>query len=126
GIRHAARPSTTVLTMALGSPLPFDVGPLQALPYGIGADGLPQDAAAARAAMTKRLIDCRQHRGTDSPLFQLLDGYVAAPIDHAKTDVFRTQVAYAQALKNRLAEARTQGVAALDQVRDELGDIDTT
>ena len=36
GIRHAARPETTVLTMALGSPLPFDVGPLRALPYALG------------------------------------------------------------------------------------------
>jgi tetratricopeptide (TPR) repeat protein len=126
GIRHAARPSTTVLTMALGSPLPFDVGPLRALPYGIGADGIPDNAAVAREAMTQRLIESRQHRGMDSPLFQLLEGYEAAPIDRAKTDVFRAQVAYSQALKNQLAEARTQGVEALDKVRDELGDIDAT
>jgi tetratricopeptide (TPR) repeat protein len=126
GIRHAARPSTTVLTMALGSPLPFDVGPLRALPYGIGADGAPNSAPVAREAMTRRLIDCRRQRGTDSPLFQLLDGYAAPPIDHAKTDVFREQVAYSQALKNQLADARAQGVEALDKVRDELGDIDTT
>ena len=26
----------------------------------------------------------------DSPLFQLLEGYQAAPIDRLKTDVFRT------------------------------------
>src|SRR5579863_8022263 len=41
GVRHAARPETTVLTMASGSPLPFDVGPLRALPYALGADGAP-------------------------------------------------------------------------------------
>jgi hypothetical protein len=70
GIRHAARPETTVLTMALGS------------------------------------------------------GYQAAPIDRLKTDVFRTQVAYAEALKKRLADARAGGVAALDALRDGLGDID--
>lgn len=126
GIRHAARPSTTVLTMALGSPLPFDVGPLRALPYGIGADGVPDDAPAARAAMTQRLIECRQHRGMDSPLFQLLEGYAAAPIDHLRADVFREKVAYSQALKTRLSDAAAEGVAALDKVRDELGDIDTT
>ena len=61
----------------------------------------------------------------DSPLFQLLEGYQAAPIDRLKTDVFRTQVAYAEALKKQLADAREGGVAALDAVRDGLGDIDT-
>src|SRR5579863_3956476 len=77
GIRHAARPETTVLTMALGSPLPFDVGPLRALSYTLGVDGVPDNAATALAALTQRLIECRQHRGMDSPLFQLLEGYQA-------------------------------------------------
>jgi|SRR5579863_257294 len=126
GIRHAARPETTVLTMALGSPLPFDVGPLRALSYTLGVDGVPDNAATALAALTQRLIECRQHRGMDSPLFQLLEGYQAAPIDRLKTDVFRGQVAYAQDLKKRLADARGAGLEALDKLRDDLGDIDTT
>ena len=62
----------------------------------------------------------------DSPLFQLLEGYQPAPIDRLKTDVFRTQIAYAEALKKRLADARADGVAALDALRDDLGAIDTT
>ena len=62
GIRHAARPETTVLTMALGSPLPFDVGPLRALPYALSEDGAPADAVAASAALTQRLIEARGHR----------------------------------------------------------------
>ena len=60
----------------------------------------------------------------DSPLFQLLEGYQAAPIDRLKTDVFRTHVAYAEVLKKKLADARAGGVEALDAVRDGLGDID--
>ncbi len=124
GIRHAARPETTVLTMALGSPLPFDVGPLRALPYALGADGAPTDAAASSAALLGRLNEARGHRAMDSPLFQLLEGYQAAPIDRLKTDVFRTQVAYAEVLKKRLAEARASGVEALDALRDELGALD--
>ena len=126
GIRHAARPSSTVLTMALGSPLPFDVGPLRALPYAINPEGACADPAAARSALTQRLVECREQRGTDSPLFQLLEGYAAPPIDRARTDVFREQVAYSQQLKNRLAAARLSGLDALDGVRDALGDIDTT
>ena len=45
GVRHAVRPSSTVLTMSEGSALPFDVGALRALPYAIGPDGAPSDAA---------------------------------------------------------------------------------
>lgn len=124
GIRHAARPASTVLTLAEGSPLPFDVGPLRALPYAIDEKGSCADIPAARDALTRRLIDCREHRGTDSPLFQLLEGYAAPPIDHTKTDVFREKIAYSQNLKAKLNDARTKGIAALDQMRDELGDID--
>ena len=123
GIRHATRPETTVLTMALGAPLPFDVGPLRALPYALGDDGAPTDAAAAAKALTERLIEARGHRAMDSPLFQLLEGYQTAPIDRLKTDVFRTQVAYAETLKKRLAGARADGVEALDALRDSLGDV---
>jgi len=52
GIRHAARPETTVLTLALGCPLPFDVGPLRALPYALNEDGA--DAAPDRIAPAPR------------------------------------------------------------------------
>jgi len=126
GIRHAVRPSTTVLTIALGSPMPFDVGPLRALPYGLNDSGACADIPAARAALTQRLMDARAHRGIDSPLFQLLEGYDAPPIDRTKTDVFREQVAYSRQLKTRLATARAEGITGLDQVRDELGEIDAT
>jgi tetratricopeptide (TPR) repeat protein len=126
GIRHATRPETTVLTLAQGSPLPFDIGPLRAVPYALGEDGAPIAAAAARDSITERLIESRQHRSMDSPLFQLLEGYQPAPIDRLKTDVFRTQIAYAEALKTRLATARADGVGALDALRNDLGAIDTT
>ena len=123
GIRHAARPETTVLTLAQGCPLPFDVGPLRALPYALGDDGAPADAGAAKAALAERLVEARQHRAMDSPLFQLLEGYQAAPIDRLKTDVFRTKIAVEEELKARLAKAREGGEAGLDSLRDALGDL---
>ena len=124
GVRHATRPETTILTLAQGSPLPFDVGPLRALPYALGEDGAPRDAPSARQALAALLIESRQHRTMDSPLFQLLEGYRPTPIDRLKTDVFRTQIAYAEDIKRRLVDARAQGVAALDALRDSLGAID--
>jgi len=123
GIRHATRPETTVLTLAQGCPLPFDVGPLRALPYGLDAAGLPTDAAAAQAQLTRRLLDARTHAAADSPLFQLLEGYQAAPIDRLKTDVFRTKIAVEADLKAQLASARDGGRAGLDALRADLGDM---
>jgi hypothetical protein len=123
GIRHATRPETTVLTIAQGRSLPFDVGPLRALPYALDDSGAPADAAAAKAALAERLIDARRHAAMDSPLFQLLEGYQAAPIDRLKTDVFRTKIAVEEDLKQRLARAREGGEAGLNALRDSLGDL---
>lgn len=126
GIRHAARQASTVLVTASASRLPFDVGSLRALPYELDETGRPRDALSAKAAVFERLQHCRQHREVDSPLFDLLDGYVAHPIDHTKTDVFRQKAEYSEILKTELRAARAQGLEALDAFRDELGDIDTT
>src|SRR5687767_14980773 len=41
GLRHAVRKATTVLLFAEGGRLPFDVGPLRALPYRLTSDGVP-------------------------------------------------------------------------------------
>jgi hypothetical protein len=123
GIRHATRQETTVLTLAEGSPLPFDLGPVRALPYKIRKNGRPADPAASRAALTERLKVTRDHRTKDSPLFQLLEGYQAPPIDRLKTDVFRTNIVIAKQMKARLTAARSKGAAALDGLRDELGDL---
>src|SRR5713101_4200939 len=47
GVRHAVKPATTVLLFAAGgTQLPFDVAPLRAIPYQLGADGRPANSAA--------------------------------------------------------------------------------
>jgi hypothetical protein len=123
GIRHATREETTVLMLADGSPLPFDLGPVRALPYKIKKSGRPADAIAAREALSQRLKITREHRTRDSPLFQLLEGYQPPPIDRLKTDVFRTNIKIAREMKARLAKARESGAAALDDLRADLGDL---
>jgi tetratricopeptide (TPR) repeat protein len=126
GIRHAALPASTVLMTAAGSRLPFDLGNTRALLYELDSNGRPKDAVKAAGAVRDALIYCAKNRATDSPFYQLLQGTPPPPIDHTKTDVFREQVAIAQAVKDKLREARGQGVAAVDAVRAELGDIEVT
>lgn len=121
GLRHAVRPASTVLLFAPGAgQLPFDVAPWRAIPYALNADGTPASAAKDSNGLAARLQAARTG-GTDSPVYQLVDGY--PDIQHRKTDVFREQVAYSEALKQELALARRQGADAVGAVEAKLGNI---
>jgi hypothetical protein len=116
GVRHAARPATTLTIFASKQPLPFDVAFLRAMPYDL-SDGNrfgPGAAASLRSAITRRLEELRElveDSVSDSPLFQLLSDYPVPDLAHLKTDVFRERVHYSAAVKQRLAEARRSGDA---------------
>ena len=117
GVRHAVRPFSTVLMVSAGSRLPFDLGPVRALPYPLGPGGRPTDVDTSRTALTGALEAARE-RATDSPLFQLVDGMLPQSIEREKTDVFREQVRYSETIKRRLAEARRlRDAAGSDAVR---------
>ena len=124
GVRHAVRPWATVTLFAAdGAQLPFDVADLRALPYRLSGDGLPADLENDRAALAERLKAARQsaadHPPTDSPIFQLVDGYPEISSD--RTDVFRDRVRHCSGIKARLAAARKEGPAAVAAVEKELG-----
>lgn len=125
GIRHAVRPWSTVLLFAEGGRLPFDVGPLRAMPYKLTPDGAPADAEAAKPLIVKRLKAARDaardQPATDSPLYELVENY--PDIDHTKTDVFRDRVRYSEEQKARLAEARKKGAGELAALETEFGDL---
>lgn len=118
GVRHAVRPFSTVQLFAGSSRLPFDVAMLRALPYAVGADGLPQNAAESAGKLAALLSEARTSRAKDSPLYQLLEDY--PNVSHEKTDVFRDQVQYAARTKERLAAARKKGLDAVREIEGEL------
>lgn len=126
GLRHAVRPSSTVLIFGEGSRLPFDVGLLRALPYELNAAGLPENVAQSRQNLLNRLVASRRaavddpKAVIDSPVYQLVENY--PDIDRTKTDVFRERVRYSADVKARLAEARRQGIEALHRIEGELAD----
>ena len=126
GLRHGIRPATTVLLFAGTERMAFDVAPLRALPYQLGPDGKPTDVEAAREGLRKLLVVAKSQQGepgTDSPVFQLVDGYSAPDIARLKTDVFRERAQYAVAARNRLAASRRAGKDALRQAAGTLGDV---
>lgn len=123
GVRHAVRQWATQLLFAEGlGQLPFDVAMLRALPYRLGADGRPVDVAVSCTALTQRLQEAKQAH-TDSPVFQLLEGYPVPNIKRLKTDVFRDRVHYAEEIKTKLAKARKEDRDAVFKVEQSLGDI---
>jgi len=128
GLRHAARPCSTVLMYPKdGNRLPFDVGSLRTLPYELGAHGAPANAAEDKAVLVQILLDARQAvadaSATDMPIFQFVEGSHPSEVDHAKTDIFRSQVKYAIDKKKELERARQQGIEALRECQQQFGSL---
>ena len=118
GLRHGVKPHTTVLLFAKGgSPLPFDVGLLRAIPYSLGPDGTPSNVATDAPVLTERLQSARKPT-QDSPVFELVDGF--PDLQRLKTDVFRDRVEYSRQIKERLRTARGQGADAVRAIDREL------
>ena len=123
GVRHAARPFSTVLVSADVKRAPFDLAPDRVLPYALDHDGGPADPAKDIEVLASALRAARA-AATDSPVFQLIDELPTPQIDRLKTDVFRDQAAYSAEVKSRLAAARAGGVAALREVEHDLGPLE--
>jgi tetratricopeptide (TPR) repeat protein len=131
GVRHAARPATTLAIFASSQRIPFDLNFLRCLPYDLGEGNRfgPEQAEKLRTALTKRLEQlCEvayKQAEPDSPVFQLLKEYKAPEIAHLKTDTFRERTEYSVRLKRTLAEARDRrDAAALVEVERSLEPFD--
>ncbi len=122
GLRHAVRPCTTMLLFAEGAgQLPFDVAPLRAMPYKLGADGRPLSIIDTQAQLAEKLKASRC-ANTDSPIYQLVEGF--PDIQRLKTDVFRDRVDYSQSMKKQLSLARKTGRDAVAAIETVLGKIE--
>lgn len=139
GVRHTARPRTTLTLFARQQRIPFDVNYLRSLPYDLGPGHVfgEEEARALREATTKRLAELRElgvdGAAIDSPVFQLLTDWQPGEIARLRTDVFRERVQANEALKRRLAairakhrkeETREDAGADLLAFRGELGALD--
>ncbi len=120
GVRHAARPHTTVLTFARISQLPFDVAPLRGISYELEDGRLTeQEADRLRTAVGEAVSSALEASAADSPLFQLIDDYPGIRLPHDSTEAFRDRVRKVASVHHRLAQLRdaTDTGAATDEVR---------
>jgi len=140
GVRHTARPATTVTIYAEQQPIPFDINFLSSLPYELGEDNAFDDSVAQKLkfALSGKLIELRElsikDKVVDSPLFQLVGDWKPGDIARIKTDVFREQVRYNEDLKDRLSTVREKGKKKetkreaellLSDIRKKIGNLDT-
>ena len=129
GIRHTARPFTTVPIFATVHALPFDVALVRAIPYNLEKGALTGEAAARlKADLSARLAEAIQGAASkDSPLFQLMPKFPRIDLPHEVTEIFQDQVRHSEEFRNRLADARAKSSdaerrAALLEIRQSLGD----
>jgi tetratricopeptide (TPR) repeat protein len=120
GVRHTARPYTTIPIFATISDLPFDVSLVRAIPYDLKNGRLSNQAQVALKTAIKDRIESvlKGPLSKDSPLFQLFDEFPGIQMSHEVTDVFRSHVEYSEEFKDRLADARIAG--SKEKVRDEI------
>lgn len=140
GVRHTARPATTVTIFAMRQPIPFDLNYLRSLPYDLGKNnGFPPEMAKKlRLSLTERLMEMRdlaaKSEPVDSPLFQLIREWQPGEIARLKTDTFREQVDYNVDIKRQLSEVREkakkkatseEAQQLLAKIRDDIGSLDS-
>jgi hypothetical protein len=128
GVRHTARPGTTLTIFARTTPLPFDVRMLRTAPYELGEDNefSDGDAAMLRGAVGKHLTVLRQTNEQDgvrdSPLYELVPAWDPPPLTESAAQSFRADVREAEKVKQQLNQLRVQAEAPgqWSIVQDEL------
>jgi hypothetical protein len=116
GIRHAMRPRSTAILFAEGTTLPFDIALLRGIMYRTDAGGAPLEPELCASRITAQLRAAKENPHDDSPLYQLLEYMPRFEVDHSKTDLFRDRFNYSKQYKERLAQARKEGVEAVQAV----------
>src|SRR5215471_10525994 len=131
GIRHAAKPFTTVPIFANVSALPFDVALVRAVGYQLKKGKLTKTAAQKlKSQLSKRLRDAISGATAhDSPLFQLIPNFPGIDLPEDVTETFKDRIRKAEEFREILSSARAQPLReereALLKIRSDLGDLKT-
>src|SRR5947208_7496626 len=130
GIRHAAKPFTTVPIFANVSALPFDVALVRAVGYQLKNGKLTKtEAQKLKAQLVIRLADTLNAAATnDSPLFQLIPRFPGIDLPDEVTETFKERLRYLEEFREMLSTAYSQPTPqgkrdALLKIQSDLGDL---
>ncbi len=128
GVRHAARPHSTIILRGGDGGLPFDINMMRAVTYkldgGILSEAAGAELAKALAARLETALSAVESK--DSPLFQLIPSYPGITLPAHAAETFREREQQLETFRRRLAEARrrkSEGLAEIIAVEQELGEI---
>lgn len=131
GIRHCARPKSTILIFAANAKLPFDVSPLRAIPYLLedGGNFSEESARDLQQNLEKKINDAKEESGMpDSPLFQLVQKFPGITLSHDATEAFRDRAKYIDGIRSDLEAARcvqptTTALSEIQSIEAKIGDF---
>lgn len=130
GIRHAAKPFTTVPIFANLHPLPFDVTMVRAVGYDLKKGILSKKAAKdLKSKLIKRIEQAVNGPSVyDSPLFELIPKYSSFELPHEVTEAFRERINNMKEFQERLREAKSkpsnqERCMSLLDIQKGLGDL---
>src|SRR5216110_1007480 len=132
GIRHAAKPFTTVPIFANIGALPFDVALVRAVGYQLKNGKLTKTSAQKlKTELAKRLraaID--EVAKNDSPLFQLFPNFPGIDLPDDVAETFKDRIRRVEEFREMLSSAREQRTLrkkrdALLKIQRSLGDFKT-
>lgn len=130
GIRHTARPFTTVPIFAAIHNIPFDVALVRSIPYNLDQGQLTdEEAVKLKTNILGRLKEAINGPSSkDSPIFQLIPGFPAIDLPHEVTEIFQDQVRHCDDFRDRLTQARSkpsdeERKAAFFEVEQSLGNL---
>jgi hypothetical protein len=123
GVRHAARPRSTILIYAKIKQLPFDVAMIRAIPYELDGGGALVAPHLLRDTLAQRLELAKTDEAADSPLFQLLENYPGISLAHDVTEAFRDRAIWVSDLTIR-ANSVSKSAPTVDEAIRQLREIE--
>lgn len=134
GIRHAAKPFTTILIQGKLHPPPFDIGNNRIIIYDIEKDGKLNSKTIKflKQQIKDRLKRAPKYKEIDSPIFTHFKDYPPVKLSHQITDVFQEHVQLEEKFKEDLEKAltnkpnNTSRTKELIKIKKKLGDLHAT
>ncbi len=125
GMRHGLRPHSTILMMAFGTNLPFNLGGQRALEYSMSDGGtLVDDSLVPDVAALQQRLETARERKDDSPFYQYVTDWPRPDLTHLRADQYQQRVRYAESRKTQLRQAREAGdLLAAEGLQNELGKL---
>jgi hypothetical protein len=131
GVRHAAKPFTTVSIYANSHQLPFDVAMIRSINYKLENGQITDnEIEKLRKEIATRLTESIQGQATkDSPLFQLIPDFPGIYLPDEVTDAFKDRIKYEKKFQEKLENAKNNKKSkeekrnALLQIQHDLGNL---